>query len=153
MDKVIVLLLVLFSSVARSQSFSFKKEWPSLLTSALSGGFDGTAETVKSHYSSFKRTFPNADPAYWDMEVSWVNKYKNGDPNQGPKYLGSTTFLVWTTDGYHFTRFGKNTMMLTTLVIHPREKKKFKHYLLDIAIHTVAYQIGFHTTYNLLFKK
>jgi len=153
MAKITLFLLVLLTTSVKSQTLSLKEEWPSIVTSALSGGFDGTAETLKFHYPQFKKTFPNAKPEYWHMETSWVNKYKNGDPNQGPKYLGSTTFLVWTTDGYHLARFGKNTMMLTTFLIHPRQKKKFKHYLLDIAVHTAAYHIGFYSTYNILFKK
>jgi len=39
---------------------------------------------------------------WWVGHVSWVNKYKNGDPKQGPKFPGSTTWLVWLTDGWHF---------------------------------------------------
>lgn len=44
---------------------------------------------------------PGASDQYWNPNQSWTNKYKNGDPNQGPDYFGSTTFLVGLTDGYH----------------------------------------------------
>ncbi len=39
---------------------------------------------------------------WWSEHKSWINKYKNGDPNQGPAFFGSTTFLVFMTDGWHF---------------------------------------------------
>lgn len=42
----------------------------------------------------YKKTF-------WLKEFSWVNKYKNNDPKQGAKFLGSTTIFVMFTDAWH----------------------------------------------------
>lgn len=145
--------IFLFSNFVYSQDYNLKKEIPSIVSIFASGASDGTAETLKSHYNNFQKVFPIVNPNYWDMEVSWKNKYKNGDYTLGPKYLGSTTFLVWTTDGYHMTRFAKNTLMVTTILIHPREKKKFKYYLLDVLLHTASYHAGFFSTYEILFRK
>jgi len=39
---------------------------------------------------------------WWAGHESWINKYKNGDKEQGPKFPGSTTVFVWVTDGWHF---------------------------------------------------
>lgn len=39
---------------------------------------------------------------WWDPVNSWKNKYKNGDPQDGPLFWGSTTVFVWMTDGWHF---------------------------------------------------
>ncbi len=36
---------------------------------------------------------------------TWRNKYRNGDPLQGPKFPGATTWLSWLTDGWHFFKF------------------------------------------------
>lgn len=146
------ILLILITSVVFGQKFSIKKELPTLLTAYISGVSDGTAETIKWHYSKFNNVFPNSNKNYWNPEYSWVNKYKDNDYTKGPKYFGSTTFLVWTTDGYHMTRFVKNTMITTTILLHPREKKKFTSYMLDVLIHTSAYHLGFHTTYETIFK-
>lgn len=33
--------------------------------------------------------------------ASWLRKYKNHEPEDGPAYFGSTTFLVMFTDFYH----------------------------------------------------
>jgi hypothetical protein len=45
--------------------------------------------------------FKNRPTWYWNMEFSYLNKYQNQDPTKGPKFFGSTTFLVWTTDAWH----------------------------------------------------
>ena len=148
-----ILLLLLISVSSYSQSLKLKKEWLTLTTAFISGASDGTAETLKHHYSQFNKVFPKANEHYWNPEVSWTNKYKDGDYQAGPKYAGSTTVLAWTTDGYHLARFTKNAMMLTTIALHPRENKKWKSYLLDIAVHTLVYHLGFNTTHDLIFKR
>lgn len=40
---------------------------------------------------------------FWGAYASWVLKYKNNDPAQGPKFPGSTTVLVGFTDGWHLS--------------------------------------------------
>lgn len=49
------------------------------------------------HNSAFR----NLDPFYWDPVFSWRNKYKNRNPDYGPKFLGSTTLFSFTTDAWH----------------------------------------------------
>lgn len=39
---------------------------------------------------------------WWNPSNSWKNKYKNGKKEDGPKFFGSTTFLVFLTDAWHF---------------------------------------------------
>lgn len=146
------LLIFLFSINSYGQKFSLKKELPSYTSTFLSGAADGTAETLKWKYANFEKVFPNANSNYWNPNLSWVNKYKNNNPNLGPKFIGSTTTFVWTTDGYHIMRFTKNTMLVTAIVLHPRQKRKLKHYLYDIVLHTTAYHLGFHTTYETIFR-
>lgn len=38
---------------------------------------------------------------WWNKSESWRNKWKDGDPEKGEKFFGSSTFLVWLTDGWH----------------------------------------------------
>ena len=38
----------------------------------------------------------------WGGPTSWRNKYRNGEPAQGPRFLLSTTALVFLTDLWHF---------------------------------------------------
>jgi hypothetical protein len=143
--KLSIIFLLLFNLSGYSQ---LKKEWPLLATSFLAGGFEGMAEVLQHHYYDFNAVFPNANQQFWNASISWKNKYKNGDYTQGPKFPGSTTIFVWTTDGYHLMRMNRNVMMFTTFVFHPREKKKFKHYLLDGLMHGAAYSLGFNLIYG-----
>lgn len=145
-----LLLLLLLSPL--SVFCQFKKELPSYITTFLAGAFEGTSETLKWHYYEFEEAFPNANSQFWDPKYSYQNKYKNGITAMGPKFFGSTSFLVWTTDGYHMSNFGRNSLLFTTLVIHPREKKKFKFYMVDLLAHLLIYKAGFHLTYDIAFK-
>ena len=40
-------------------------------------------------------------PLFWDKHQSWKNKWKNGNPKDGERFLGSSTLLVWITDAWH----------------------------------------------------
>jgi len=123
------------------------------VTSFLSGASDGTAETLRDHYQEFKITFPNANDQFWNPDISWKNKYKNGDYRQGPKFPLSTTVFVWTTDGYHLMRFSKNTLLVATIALHTRQKRSFKNHLLNVALHTISYHLGFNTAHKLVFRR
>ncbi len=39
---------------------------------------------------------------WWNPDESWKLKWKNGDHLQGERFFGSSTFLVFLTDGWHF---------------------------------------------------
>ena len=56
-------------------------------------------DTLNFHYSV--SIFKNLNAQFWSPELSLRNKYKNGIKKRGPKFFGSTTFLVWTTDAWH----------------------------------------------------
>jgi len=120
---------------------------------AVSGFADGTAEVLRTDYTRFNRILPNANQNYWDANKSWPNKWKNGDPLQGTKFLGSTTFLVWTTDGYHLTRFIRNATMITAICIPIGGKKNWKQYAIEIGTSYISYTIGFNIAYEIVFKK
>ena len=64
----------------------------------------------KSIFSSFNREF-------WDPSKSWRNKYKNGYESEGPKFFGSTTFLVWITDGWHLFQFLSNSLIVLSMIL------------------------------------
>lgn len=54
----------------------------------------------ESGFSTSK--FRNLNPQFWDKHKSWRNKWKGGVAANGEKFFGSSTFLVWTTDAWHF---------------------------------------------------
>ena len=91
------------------------KHIPLLITilalSILAGLADGTRDTLSFRYD--QSIFPQgpgnqvlgAGEIFWNPAISWKNKWKNGDPAQGERFWGSSTFLVWTTDAWHLLQF------------------------------------------------
>ncbi len=118
----------------------------------LGGGAKGFNETLSFHYERFDKAFPHANDQWFNPALSWKNKYKNGDPLQGAKFIGSTSFFVLVTDQYHLNNFIYRAAITSALVIKLGEKQKFKYYVLDFAYYTLCYQAGFAATYY-TFKK
>jgi hypothetical protein len=75
----------------------------SILT--IIAGLMALMEKVAFHYE--KSIFPQSGPwrDFCDVLMSYDNKYKNGDPKQGPKFPFSTTLLVMFTDLWHLSKF------------------------------------------------
>jgi len=79
---------------------------------------------------------------WFNPKISWKNKYKNNDPKQGAKFFGSTTFLVWTTDAWHFFQM----IMLTSIQLVgaiPIAIIIGKYVLVTTIILTIIYKIIF----------
>ena len=114
----------------------------------FSGAADGIAETIKFHPDAFFATHPNANRQFWDGRISWENKYRNGDPAQGRAYIGSTTWLAWTTDGYHLTRTTGNVFLFGSITVSIFEKRrKWWTYPIEFVAGGLARSAGFHATY------
>ena len=114
----------------------------------LAGASKGFNETLMFHWKAFRHRFPNANPNWYNPAVSWRNKYKNGDPDAGPKFPLSTTLLVGLTDQYHLNTMINRVSWTSAVVIRISEgKKPLKHYLKDILFYSLAHQAGFALTY------
>lgn len=82
-----------------------------LALSILAGLADGVRDTLSFRYS--QSVFPQDDgeqllgagEIFWNPAISWRNKWENGDPAQGERFLGSSTVFVWLTDGWHLMQF------------------------------------------------
>lgn len=127
-----------------------------ILTSGLlfiSGFSDGTSEVLKIKYESFKRVFPNANDQFWDYEISWINKYKHGNPPEAA-FPGSKTTFVWTTDGYHLMRMIRNVTMITAVVIPISSgyKKSLRAFITEGVLYYVSYTAGFNFAYDVIYK-
>lgn len=151
----IILLVSTICSAQRDSTRSLNIKLKSLRYGSLfiSGAAKGTADAISFHYDSFQRVHPNANPQICNPAISWTNKYSYGDPRQGERYLGSKTFLVWTTDLWH----GLNAVTTVTgvggtIIIVIGEKKSWKYYLKELGLGYLANRAGFHLTYNLIYK-
>lgn len=64
-------------------------------------------------------------------EVSWKNKYRKtpeGELTMEPAFLGSTTFLVWVTDGWHFFQMLMWTSLQAAVALHFSLSAAYIHY-------------------------
>jgi hypothetical protein len=114
----------------------------------LAGASKGFNETLQFHWKAFRHSFPDANPDWFNPAVSWRNKYKNGNPDAGPRFPLSTSLLVAFTDQYHLNTFINRAAWTSVAVIKIGEgKKPLKHYLLDLLYYTVCHQAGFALTY------
>lgn len=142
----------LTASVQLKKKYNWKHAVLPASLSFASGLSNGLNQTISHHYWSFKEVFPNANDQYWKPELSSLNKYEGRDKNAGPAYFGSTTFLAWTTDGYHLTNtLSRGTLFAAGVCIGLGEKRPWWHYALDIGVSFISYSAGFHLVYSGVF--
>ncbi len=80
------------------------------------GIFKAIQDTILFHFTI--SILPKHD--FFNQNMSWKFKYKNGDFTQGERFFGSTTFLVFLTDGFHLAQFFfLNTMILAIVLYEP----------------------------------
>jgi hypothetical protein len=76
-------------------------------------------DTLNFHYE--RSIFSKCKRKYWwDTNESWKNKYKNRDAKNGRAFIGSTTWLVWTTDAWHLFQsimFTSLELMLALIIV------------------------------------
>lgn len=128
----------------------------------FAGMAEGTSEAMVWHYDKgFKKACPNANDQFWNPAISWKNKYKNNDPQQGPKFPGSMDVFVGFTDGYHMMREAKLflDMGAMTYCINTNHNNKAKYKFLnwktiaqDFLVLSAIRTVGFHVTYSWMFR-
>jgi len=158
--KLLLIVLLIFSISSRAQynigaeSRTYerwkldKNKWITGSMVFLAGASKGFNETLLFHYDQFHQRFPRLNSEWFNPQVSWKNKYKNGDPSSGAKFPLSTTMLVATTDQYHLNNFINKTAWISTIMITMgEERKSFKYHLLDLLYYTACHQLGFALMY------
>jgi hypothetical protein len=110
----------------------------------LAGATYGLRETILWHYPQFKAVHPNANDQFWYWKLSYKNKYTSKVPF-------ATTAMVFTTDGAHLTNTLHKTLMLGGVITIGSGKRNWKQYAKDFAIASITYNLGFHTTYSLIY--
>jgi hypothetical protein len=81
--------------------------WIGLFLILLSGVSESIMDTLQFHYdlSIFKKM---NNQKFWNPILSWMNKWKNDDPKNGEKFLGSSTIFVGVTDAWHLFKLIHN---------------------------------------------
>ena len=80
---------------------------------------------------------------------SWPNKWKNGNINNGEKFFGSSTFLVWLTDLWHLSKM----LMLLSVCIGAALFTPWINIFLDAFILYLAYTVTFQLFYGKILLK
>lgn len=119
----------------------------------VSGFAEGMQDAISFHYNDFKGVHPSVNDQFWNPEISWKNKWKNGDKSQGEKFFGSSSFLVWTADAWHGLKAINRVGTIGASIIIPiGTKKKWTYYAKELAIGYLINRAGFYTSYNLIYK-
>lgn len=105
----------------------------------VAGLFEGVMDGLQFHYDK-----PNQ---YWNPSLSWVRKYKNNDPAQGMTFRGR--YMVFTTDGWHLMKFGRNAFTSAAIVLSIGEKKKWYKYVIDGVTYWAINRVGFNISYKM----
>ena len=93
-------------------------------------------------YNYDTSVFRNCNRKYFDPSVSWKNKYKNGNPNCGERFFGSTTFLVWLTDFWHLMKFVKMNLLWIVVAV----TTIWWLYFVGIVFHGIIFEIAYRIT-------
>lgn len=137
------------------KSFINAAEWKGEISTCLmmfvAGAADGVSQDLLFHYHEFERSTGLTGAQFWDPDLSWRNKYKDGDPAKGAKFFGSTTFLVGLTDGYHASRSLRDSMVILSLINSKKSKSK-KESVKKALLYTVSYGAGFTLVYDFLIR-
>ena len=87
-----------------------------IILSAIS---EAVMDKLQFHWSKtvFAINPDRYNPKFWNPEVSWKNKYKYIETLEPlePKFIGSTTLFVFTTDAWHLFKFFKNTSIFLAI--------------------------------------
>lgn len=129
-----------YQSCHAQQKYQWKKQIAPAILVFTSGAAEGVMDHLQFHY--------DGNSQYWQPDISWRNKYKNRDPQQGMTFRGK--YLVFTTDGWHMMKFVRNATIFTAFTLKVGEKKKWWVYVAEGAGYWLVNRAGFTLTYNLL---
>jgi hypothetical protein len=123
----------------------------SLLFILIAGVAKGSMDELTFHYR--KSIFAKFNPKWWNPGLSWRNKYVHTDDmitTLKPRFFGSTSFLSFTTDAWHFFQFIYLTMIGLSIVFYVPITQ---WWYVDFIILRFALWIGFILIYKDYTKK
>jgi len=78
--------------------------WISIILMIFAGICNSVMDVLKTRYNnSIFASWPNQ--TWLKPSLSWVKKWKDGNPKKGERFLGSSTVFVWLTDFWHLAKF------------------------------------------------
>ena len=117
----------------------------SIIVVLVSGAAEGIMDSLQFHFDS--TPFSKMNQLYWNPALSWKNKYKNGNPEEGEKFPLSTTFFVSFTDGWHTMKLIRNTLSFVGIGLIGWMSKDLVVLICLLILARSSYGIGFWLTY------
>jgi hypothetical protein len=112
---------------------------------SLVGFFEAVMDKIQFHYNkSIFRNFKNQQ--FWNPKISWKNKWKNGDKNNGEKFPFSSTIFVFTTDAWHLGKFFRNLFIVISMflfIYSPTNPTSIIYLILGRVLWGVVFEISF----------
>lgn len=139
------LFLTIFVSAQKTFNFKLKEHKQSLILTFLGGSADGIRDASM---------FGHINGGRWvngDLQA-WRNKYKNGNPQEGAAFFGSTNVFVTFTDLPHTANFISNSLDAASKVFMPCTTNTSKwgkiglivlYKLVQVAGHNLMYDVVF----------
>ena len=89
--------------------------------------------------NSIFSTFKNQK--WFNPSISWKNKWKNGDPKQGEKFLGSSNIFVWVTDAWHFFQRMMQICMILSIVLYLPMFGLIYDFFIFYTVYTLTFEV------------
>ncbi len=103
--------------------------------------FKSIFDTLQFHYEN--SVFSKTSQKWWNPAISWKNKWKNDDPNQGERFFGSSTFLVCITDAWHFFQHLMIFCIVLSIVTYVQIYNIWIDFFICYAIFTGVFELFF----------
>jgi len=118
-----------------------------LFMTLIAGLSEGIMDSIQFHFKKtrFSR-FKNQ--SFWDPNISWKNKWKNGDPSLGERFKFSSTLLVGLTDAWHLFKLIRNLSIFSSLPLISFQTDNVYMLIFIIAMSRLTYGIGFQISYR-----
>jgi len=112
----------------------------SIVLMFFAGICNAIMDVIKFHWNtSIFTTWPNQN--WINPSLSWRNKWKNGDPLQGEKFLGSSTVFVWLTDLWHFSKFLMLLFISSAIVAYSSLIAWWIDFLIIYCVFTLTFEL------------
>jgi len=117
--------------------------WISLIILAFAGICNAIMDVLKTRYNT--SIFIDWKHQTWlKPSLSWRNKWKDGDKTKGPRFFGSSTFLVWLTDFWHLAKM----LMLVAISFAIVFSEPMFAWYIDFFIYYCTFTIPFELFYS-----
>jgi hypothetical protein len=85
---------------------------------------------------------------WWNPKLSWKNKWKNGNKEEGERFMLSSTLLVGLTDAWHFFKSIMIVLLCIAIAVYVSYNQLFIYKLFEISVLGTVWNITFNITYN-----